>query len=340
MIRACTGLFASSSASTTTLNRRCSGGRSASTLRSAGARSSTVSGSGADAARAISTATSRAVLPLACIAARTLSTLARTATSFEGSAARIAGSAVVTIRPSTADLPTPGEPVTTSTRASGAGRSSHPTIALNAVVRPRNRYPPSLSLLTPRARDRQWRTPSLSRVSVQPQAACACSPAASTTRRSTSAASFCSGRNRSAWKNVSARPSPSSLACPTRPTTAWYCCDHRPAPLNPRSTTYFGAASRRTQPKLRASPTVPLAPLPNGSLSGKPNAHHPLPNRSDGRGRLTGAGATAAGTSDSSSRTATSWRAVSEGRCTSRTRRRTEYEPGSFGNDTHIAGRR
>ena len=131
------GLAASSNASRIRLNRR--RGRSASVWRMAGARSSTTVGRGAEAARAISVAMSRAVLPLACTAQATDPTVAFTAWSSGGSCLRTVGSAVVTIRPSTADLPTPGFPVTTSTRRSTPLASSQSRIAVSAAVRPRKR---------------------------------------------------------------------------------------------------------------------------------------------------------------------------------------------------------
>jgi hypothetical protein len=65
------------------------------------------------------------------------------------------GSAVVTTRPRTADLPTPGEPVTTKTLRSTRVPSSQALMRVNAARRPRKRYPASESTVTPRARGRQ-----------------------------------------------------------------------------------------------------------------------------------------------------------------------------------------
>ncbi len=104
--RAWAGVPASSSASMTRL--------SLGPASSAATRSSSRSGRGTPAARAISAATSSTVLPLACTAQPTEPGVARTAVSESGNPARRAGSAVVTILPRTADFPTPGEPVTTS----------------------------------------------------------------------------------------------------------------------------------------------------------------------------------------------------------------------------------
>ena len=155
--RACAGLAASSSASMITLNRaRCASGQRVADRRG---QVLGLAGSAADAARAISSATSSAVLPLACTAQLTDPGLASTPCHRAAATARIEASAVVTTRPRTADLPTPGEPVTTSTRRSGRGRSSQATIRVSAAVRPRNRQPRSLSMLTPRARGRQCRDP-------------------------------------------------------------------------------------------------------------------------------------------------------------------------------------
>jgi hypothetical protein len=233
--RACRGDRVSSSASTIRLNRA---GRRASLPRRAGIRSIGVAGSPTAAARAISTAISSAVLPLACTAQETDPTVARTASSPGGSSRWIRASAVVTIRPSTADLPTPGEPVTTSGRASGPRWSSHSTIWRSATARPRNRDPRSESAATPRARGSQCRRASSSFVSSQPQAAKAASSASSTCH-SARADSFISGRCRSTWKSVSAWPSPalgpSCQAETTKPTTAAYSGDQSPAPLKPRA---------------------------------------------------------------------------------------------------------
>ena len=136
--RAWAGPAASSSASMTMVNR--DRPRSCDNRRCrAGTRSSTVRGIRTDAARAISVATSSAVLPLACTAQAMEPIGARTFWSSGGSAATTPLSAVVTIRPSTADLPTPGDPVTTSTCASGRGRLTHFTISVSAAVRPRKR---------------------------------------------------------------------------------------------------------------------------------------------------------------------------------------------------------
>ena len=131
------GLAASSSASMITLNRRPR--RSVRVSRTAGAKSSTTAGRGAEAARAISVAISSALLALACTAQATDPAVAFTAWSSGGSCLRTVGSAVVTIRPSTADLPTPGSPVITSTRRSTPPRSSQSRIAVSAAVRPRKR---------------------------------------------------------------------------------------------------------------------------------------------------------------------------------------------------------
>ena len=116
-------------------------------------------------------ATSSAVFPLACTAHDTESATARTALSPAGSEAETSASAVVTILPSTADFPTPGDPVTTNARRSGFSRLSHFVIAVSASDRPRKRNPRSLSPLTPRPLGFQCRTPSGSRSSVHPQAA-------------------------------------------------------------------------------------------------------------------------------------------------------------------------
>src|SRR5262249_13338355 len=66
----------------------------------------------------------------------TLPTVARIAASPAGSSARRAASAVVTTRPSTADLPTPGDPVTTSPppAAPPRGRSGQATTVSSAVM--------------------------------------------------------------------------------------------------------------------------------------------------------------------------------------------------------------
>ena len=194
IILACSGLADSSSASIITLKRRPP--RSTNAARSAGAKSSTSSGNAADAARAISVATSSAVFPLACTAHDTESATARTALSPAGSEAETSASAVVTILPSTADFPTPGDPVTTNARRSGFSRLSHFVIAVSASDRPRKRNPRSLSPLTPRPLGFQCRTPSGSRSSVHPQAARAVSPA-SLAVHLVSSANFSSGKHRS-----------------------------------------------------------------------------------------------------------------------------------------------
>jgi hypothetical protein len=137
--RASAGVVASSRASMTTANRSSGTGRSASPAHSAGASCSTVAGSATEAARAISVATSRAVLPLACTAQSIAPIGARTDVSSAGRAPRMTASAVVTIRPRTADFPTPGDPVTTSARRRTPVRVSQSTISVSAAVRPRNR---------------------------------------------------------------------------------------------------------------------------------------------------------------------------------------------------------
>ena len=196
IVLACSGSVASSRASTIRLNRRppCP----ARAVRSAGAKSSSRSGSEAEAARAISVATSSAVLPFTCTAQATDPGVARSAWSLAGRAAAATGSAVVTTRPSTADLPAPGEPVTTSTRRSACSRSSQPVIAVSTSRRPRNRKPRSLSPLTPRPFGPQCRAPSGSYPSVHPHAASAVSPACLAVQR-VSSPSFSSGKHRSIW---------------------------------------------------------------------------------------------------------------------------------------------
>ena len=121
--------------------------------------------------------------------------------------ARMSGSAVVTIRPSTADLPTPGEPVTTSTRRSGPAGPARPTISVSAAVRPRNRQP----ALAVDAHSAGPRPPMPHPLGIAgqgpPPLLSATSPAASADHLA-SVVSLWSGSSRSAWCSVIARPSP------------------------------------------------------------------------------------------------------------------------------------
>ena len=115
------GLAASSSASMITLNR--APPRPVSASRMAGARSSGSPGRAADAARAISSATSSAVLPLACTAQLTDPRLARTALSPGGSDAADVG-----IRGG--DDPAEHRRLT---HPRGAGHHQHPPVWAGAV---------------------------------------------------------------------------------------------------------------------------------------------------------------------------------------------------------------
>ncbi len=214
---------ASSSASITTANRR--GGPLGPDRAgpSSAVRPAARSGSPADAARAISCATSSAVFPFACTAQCTEPGSARTSASCGASPAAATGSAVVTIRPRTADLPEPGEPVTTRVPVGAAVSDSHTLISSRAVRRPRNRSAGLACRVRapPRARGIQCAAASVSRARVQPHSVSAASPEASGASRSAASSSPAPGRIRAAYHSVIARTFPPAWSARViRPTTA------------------------------------------------------------------------------------------------------------------------